>query len=135
MVNMKKKLNFCLFMFFLIIVPLFSDELRFYSKGGYRGHAMAEYVGTTKNINPARFADEGERRVISVGVPIIRYCQKLSKQECFLLWSALEQWDYSNNEIYAVTIQQGKEILQLIVVVKDKNNCDWYGGWYVEDPT
>ena len=124
-------------MFFLVcIIPLFSDELRFYSEGRYRGYAVAEYIGTTKNINPSRFADEGELRVRSTGVPIIRYCQKLSKQEIFLLWSAINQWDYSENEIYAVTIQQGKEILQLIVVVKGRGKgCDWYGGWYIEDPT
>ena len=52
------------------------------------------------------------------------------------MWSALEQYDYYQNEIYSVTIQQGKQILQLIVVIKDDgNSVDWYGGWYVWDPS
>ena len=135
---MKRKILIISFFFFFEIVHIFPADMRWYSdySKGYSGYAGADYIGTTKNINPSKFANEGEQRLRNIGVTISRYCEKLSKAESFLMWSALEQYDYYQNEIYSVTIQQGKQILQLIVVIKDDgNSVDWYGGWYVWDPS
>lgn len=134
---MKRKFLIISFFFFFEIVHIFPTptDMRWYSDSskGYSGLAGADYMGTTKNINPSKFANEFEQRLRNI---ISRYCEKLSKAENFLMWSALEQYDYYQNEIYSVTILQGKQILQLIVVIKDDgNSVDWYGGWYVRVPS
>lgn len=134
---MKKKSLIGVFVF-LLIIPIYASELKRYTdwNNGYTGYAGADYIGTTKTINPKTFSMEAEQRIRNLGVYITRYCQKLSNQERYLLWSALGMYNYTDNEIYSVTIQQGKEILQLVVVITNGgSSCNWYGGWYVWDPT
>lgn len=135
---MKRKFLIISFFFFFEIVHIFPADTRWYydySKG-YSGYARADYLGTPKNINLSKLANECEQHLRNIGVTISGYCEKLSKAESFLMWSALEEYDYYQNEIYLVTIQQGKQILQLYVVIKDDgNSVDWYGGWYVWDPS
>ena len=135
---MSIKLRLCLIIIFASIscLKLSAANMKPYIDwdNGYSGYANADYVGTTRTINPSQFAEEGERRIRAFGATITRYCQKLSKSENFLLWSALNEYNYSDNEIYSVTIQQGMQILQLIVVIRENgNSVDWYGGWYIAD--
>lgn len=134
-----KKVIISLITFVLLwVTPIYAADIKWYSdwKNGYCGYAGADYIGTTKNIDPNAYANNAEAHLRSLGVYITRYCQKISKQENYLLWSALSMYNYSDGEVYAVTIQQGKEILNLFVVIKDGGkSCSQYGGWYILDPT
>lgn len=127
-----KRIIVLLVCIFSCFIPLFSADSKFYSdfENGWCGYSRADYIGTTRNVNPSQFAAEAERRVKSF-FRITRYCEKLSRQENFLLWSALGEYDYKDNEVYSVVIEQDKETLNLIVVINDNgNNCSWYGGAY-----
>ena len=127
-----KKIIFIFVLFIGLLISISATDIRFHSDSGngWYGYSGADYVGTTKTVNPSQFAEEAENRAARY-FRIVRYCEKLSRQENFLLWSALNQYNYSNNEVYSVIIQQGYECLNLIVVIKDNgNSCDWYGGAY-----
>lgn len=110
-----------IFLLFILSSPIFSANVKRYSdwEKGFSGYAGAEYVGTTKTIDPKTYSLQCGYRILNSGMTILRYCDKLSKQEIFLLWAALDQYDFSNGEIYTVYILQNNEILQLIVVIKE----------------
>ena len=65
---------------------------------------------------------------------ITRRLQKMSKQENYLLWQALKEYDYQEGEVYvvAITPQGAIEILNLLVVIiNNGDSLNWYGGFYV----
>ena len=112
-------------------------EFKPYAGDGYFGYARADYLGTTRDFDPVQTAERSEQFIRRLGHKITGYCQKLSKEEHFLLWKALEEYDYSDNEVYSVSISKDSPStaagfkLELIAVIKDKGqSVEWYGGFY-----
>lgn len=128
-----KKQIFCLIILITQCVFIFAQNLKFYYDydSGYEGKARAFYVGTTQTINPSQSA----KRLESVpNLIVTKYCEKLSKEETFLLWSALKEYDYKDNEVYLVNIYTGSYfgVLSLVAVIENNmKGLRWYGGVYL----
>ncbi len=122
-----------------VTVLLQAEGYKYYSdtKNGYSGSAMAFYVGTTKDINPSDYLVGYERFLREKGYNIVGYCTKLSKQEDFLFWAALNEYKCAAKEVYSVSIKiEGENrILNVAAVVKKPGKtCDQYGGFYWIEP-
>ena len=130
---MKKRLLICIAM---LIFILFSINAQSYYdwNNGYSGSAVAYYLGTTKTINPAQVAEDAEHNMRSIGLKVTGYCQKLSKTESFLIWSALNEYDYNDGEVYSLVINPSNNITALCLVVVITNggkSFQWYDAVYV----
>ena len=56
--------------------------------------------------------------------------QASSKQESFLLWSAIDEYNRSYNDCFEVMITEGRQITWLVGEITNKNgveNFSWYG--------
>ncbi len=129
-----KKSFFCfLFLFIFLFNSLKASEPKYYFDdiNGYEGYSLAEYMGTVRTIDPEATAIAWEQVAIEDGAEVIKHSEKLTKQEQFLLWSALEEFEYKVNEVYYVLISQENSLLYIIAVVKNRGmKCDLYGGFY-----
>lgn len=104
-------------------------------KNGYSGEAVATCFGTTRTVSISYTISDWQKFVQSKGFQYLGPCSKLSKRDIFLLWSALNEYNYSNNEVYCVSISQIGGVLYLLVVITDaqKPSCEWYDmGYYWE---
>ena len=94
---MKNKAKFFLSILLLLsLFPLNADEWKWYSdwNTGYCGYASASFIGTTKTVNPETDAAIIELAYRSYDmVSFLYHPKKLSKQQTFLLESALRQFD------------------------------------------
>ena len=126
---MKKRLCF-VFIFLFLFFKLTAQNIKYYDYNGYRGYAQAIYIGTTKTIDPREYANQQELVYLTDGrFNFIRHCNKLSKQESFLTWCALYEYDLHDNEIYNLIIQQGELCLTFVAVIKNYGeDFDWYEG-------
>ena len=115
---------------------MIAAEVKYYSdsKNGYSGYAAADYVGTTKKIDPSTYLNAWLNNLYRNGYIKTGDCNKMSNQENFLLWKALNEYDYRSNEIYAVRILQGNFILVFIVAIKKRGSCTVFGGPYLYWP-
>ena len=128
-----------IFVFVLSIVsavPLFAGEMKNYSDwiNGYSGTSGAEYMGTTTEIDLEKLIMNG-RQSFKQKAQYIGDCKKLTKEENFLLWSALNEFDYKDNEIYAVGIfwdhNTESAFLGLIAVITENGKSfNWYSVGY-----
>ncbi len=121
----------------LFVATFASAEGRSYYdwENGYSGVADAIYVGTTRTLDTNEAIYSFEEGLRNEGFQYICPCSKLSKRDIFLLWSALNEYNYSNNEVYCVSISQIGGVLYLLVVITDaqKPSCEWYDmGYYGE---
>lgn len=99
----------------MLVVAVCSGRVRYYSdqSTGYEGNAAADYVGNTvtKRGMFSTF-DELVDYVKTDSISMfdteelfkVRYIEKLSKEESFLIWSALNEYDYEDGDLYAVTV-------------------------------
>lgn len=132
---MKKKLIVCLALLCCTIFPVAAQELYSDRSNGYSGHAGAHYIGTTKDVNLAEHW-AGLERHMGKRFTFLRAIQKLSKEENFLLWSALNEYELSSNEVYqvAITWENKSTTLALLVVITDKGrSCTLYDASLWED--
>lgn len=98
----------------------------------YSGRATILYLGTTAECTPSQEASQAEAFLQS---DIVGYCRKLSKTENFLIWSALAEYDYVENEVYGIVVQDAGNDTALTVVVQIVDNGKsfrWYGGFYTK---
>lgn len=90
-------------------------------KNGYSGWACASYCRNDEFLQ----GFIRRRRIDSVPY------SKLTYEESFLMWSALDEYDYKKGEIYIVEIRDNpsefKRELILIVTIISKNSLDWFG--------
>ncbi len=128
-----KKLLLCFIVVFFALSSIAASDLKFYSdrQCGYSGYAMAEYIGTLDYIGPHACAGIQESNMYKSGCIKVGHCSKVSKQENFLLWEALDEYHYRANEVYTVLILQDNQLLSLTAVInKDRKSCALYGGSY-----
>lgn len=128
-----KKMFLCFAIIFFTLASITAAEMKYYSdsQNGYSGYAVADYVGTTKTVNPSVYLNLWENDLYQRGYIKSGYCNKLSNQESFLLWKALGEYDYRGNEVYAVRIIQGNSMLIFTVAIKKRGSCTTYGGSYL----
>ncbi|EMB24376.1 hypothetical protein E4N83_10935 [Treponema denticola] len=131
----KKILIFILMLLF--VWGLEAEELKFYSfkDRGYSGYAIASYMAYMPPLDVVEKLAERNEEYYKEQNAFIRYNRgKLSKQESFLLWSALNEYDYEEGEMYVVVIKQEDEYLHLFVIIMDEVNygCHFWGGIYTK---
>jgi hypothetical protein len=116
----------------LSVIKLSAQSIKYYSdrNKGFSGYAQAIYIGTTKTIDPSEFAYQQELVYLTDGrLNFIRHCDKLSNQQVFLTWSALDEYYYEDKEIYNIILQEGEISLTFVAVITNNgNSIDWYGG-------
>lgn len=102
-------------------------------ENGYSGKAYALYVNTTNTVDPIDVASSVREYSLTLGLHYLRPAHKLSKQEYFLIKSALNEYNCSKNEIYYVTLVQGREMLLLVVDIIDSQFYNWcsVGYWSI----
>lgn len=126
---MKKKIILCFaFTFCISLASVFGRRYED-KKNGYSGLAMATYLGTIKEID-----DWGTITLLRNNHEMdghrTRDCEKLSKAESFLMWSALEEYNFKKNEVYNILIFEGYDYLVLTVTITGKDTLEWYGFYY-----
>lgn len=129
--NMKKKIMF-IFLISISLIPLFGAKSKYYYdyQNGYSGYASADYLGSTKKgFNIIEYKTNMEGMLGSYGYSF-KKCAGLSKQESFLLWSAIDEYNRSYNDCFEVMITEGSQITWLVGEITNKNgveNFSWYG--------
>ena len=114
---------------FLISLSLFANQPpHFYNdyKNGYSGSAFATFKGTVTGSSEQEILSFSEEAINTIatktGLSFLGQNYKLSKEEIFLLWSALDEYNYKKDELYFVQIAHDPKygpFLSLAVVIND----------------
>ncbi len=130
---MKKKMILCVVLLFSLVSVLNAVGPKYYYdyKNGYEGHSLANYVGTTKKFDISILNKGNIDYMLSCG-SFVEPLSKLTKEENFLLWSALREFDIRDNEVYSVYIHssslRASTAVMLYVVIKENgNSVSWEG--------
>ena len=129
----KKILIFILILLFVWSLEAEGFKLYSFKDEGYSGYAFATYMDYMPPLDVVEGLAERNEEYYRKQNSFIRYNSgKLSKQESFLLWSALNEYNYKNGEMYVVVIKQKNEYLHLFVIIIDEFNyeCRFWGGIY-----
>ena len=125
------------------MLPVMAAEGKFYRdySKGYKGEALAEFLPSK---NGMLIQSNGEFLSISEACDLVATEQtgmilekktKLTKEENFLIWSALNEYELLDGEVYIVAISTPPytEVLSFLVMITDNGNgYTWYGGWRVK---
>ena len=115
------------------------------AKSGFEGWASAEYLSPMSVLNEQgyenlkAFADDCEKDVIASDDSVTyRRCNKLSRQDNYLIRAALGEYDYSAGEVYLVAITSdppdttNNALLVFVAIAPDGRRFDW-AGFYVAE--
>lgn len=129
---MKKKFAFFILLSTLVLYGASSQQLKSYSdyRNGFAGLASAKYQGMIYSINIDAHISQLKTLAYSGqnGTSNPFHVSKLTEEQRFLMWSALNEYNYSEDEVYDIYIQTGSVIL-LLVVQFGKNGNLWYDGY------
>lgn len=145
---MKKKLIMSAVVLMLSMVTAMAKDAKYYSDSanGYGGIARAEYLGTAETYDLSYY-DSGDfiydivegdikKSFEKQGFVITRQLSKLSKEEVFLIWEAVCEYDVRDGEVYGIFLQcdNSGEYLSLDVEICDTGRSfRYYGGYYFKD--
>lgn len=117
----------------------YSDE-----NSGFEGWAAIEYVSQMSALkeqgyeNLKALADEFEKDAVENDDSVTyRRCNKLSRQDNYLIRAALGEYDYSAGEIYLIAITSepptiaNTALMVIVAIAPDGRRFDW-AGFYVE---
>ena len=145
---MKKKQIICIVVLCCTMLPVMATEGKIYRdySNGYAGYAVAEFWPSKNGIVTDRdgvsrslseFCDFYETEIKSHGT-FLGKKEKLTKEETFLIWSALDEYELLNGEVYVVIITtdqvlgDGVEFSYFLVTIADNGrSCTPYGGWVI----
>ncbi len=97
------------------------------SKNQYQGYANATYYGNDDSYD-LYTVHKGVLEVASKTLIYSSAYQKLSREDTFLLWSALNEWDYKIGDIYNVLIMYPNGLYILLTVkITKKDSATFYG--------
>ena len=140
---MKKKTIICMLVLCCTMLPVLAGGPKFYYdySSGYKGEALAEFLPSK---NGMLIQSNGEFLSISEACDLVAPEQtgmtlekktKLTKEENFLIRSALNEYELLDGELYLVVISTPPytEALSFLVMITDNGNgYTWYGGWRVK---
>lgn len=140
---MKKKTIICMLVLCCTMLPVMAAWPKFYYdySRGYKGEAYAEFLpskngmliqsnGEFLSISEACDLAETEQPGIILGKKT-----KLTKEENFLIWSALNEYELLDGEVYFVGISTppyAEGLLFLVMITDNGNGYTWYGGWQIK---
>ena len=129
-------------------LPAMTRDAQHYSDSanGYGGVAGADFLGTTETYDLGYYdsADfvydvvEGDikKYMDEQGCVITKPLTKLSKEELFLAWKALNEYDIKDGEVYSVFMQcdNSSEYLSFVAEICDNaRSFRDYGGFYFKE--
>ena len=136
---MKKKAILWFVLLCCTISPLVAQKAKFYDDfEGHRGYAEARYETKVANADPSKYGDPGgwyyDYEPWLQKINPDRRITKLSKEDSFLIWSALNEYEILTDEIYQVAIIRSDDSLALFTVAIKNNgeSFQWHGGWVYE---
>ena len=140
---MKKKTILCMVLLCCTILPVMARGPKFYYdySRGYKGGGVALFENKTASIYDETLLrevfDNYERKMQEeFGWVRGRDDIKITKEDSFLLWSALNEYDLSTGEIYAVFVTPinnlGRYLIFFSVMITDNgNNCKYFASeWF-----
>ena len=125
------------------MLPVMAREPKIYISKDYKGMAWAEFLPSKNGIlirpngefqSISEVCDMYETELGMSGM-ILEKKTKLTKEENFLIWSALNEYELLDGEVYFVAISTPPytEVLSFLVMITDNGNgYTWYGGWRVK---
>ena len=124
---MKRKLVFCVVFGALVFFSF--AEAKHYEDfwSGFKGDAVAAYEGKSGfEIQWDRGLEILQQTLISEEF-IFSMLHKLSKEESWLLWQALGEYEYKDGEVYSVYISsQTRELYLLVRITNNKESCNFH---------
>ena len=138
---MKKKTIICMLVLCCTMLPVMAGGPKTYMLMDYKGEALAEFLPSK---NGMLIQSNGEFLSISEACDLVATEQtgmilekktKLTKEENFLIWSALNEYELLDGEVYFVVISTPPytEALSFLVMITDNGNgYTWYGGWQIK---
>lgn len=140
---MKKKTIICMLVLCCTLLPVMAGGPKFYYdySRGYKGEAFALFENKTASIYDETLLrevfDNYERKMQEeFGWVRGRDDIKITKEDSFLLWSALNEYDLSAGEIYAVFVSPrnnlvGHLIFFSVMITDNGNNCKYFASeWF-----
>ena len=130
---MKKKIVLFIVTFVLLsFVNANSPKWYSDSINQYGGFAGATYASSDATLNLSN-VHEIAKKVSEI--ENTARCQgpykKLSKEDSFLIWSSLNEWNYNNGDIYNVVVAYNSGIMLFVTVrIKTKNSFDYVASCY-----
>ena len=124
---MKKKILICI-VTFVLLAFVNATSPKWYSDpiNQYGGFAGATYASSDKSL---RLENVHEIAIEMMGKDSPGYVgpyKKWSKEDSFLIWSSLKEWDYQNGDIYNVVVGYMSGIYILVTVrIKNNNSFDY----------
>lgn len=148
---MKKKTILCMVLLCCTMLPVMAAEEKIYRDyiNGYSGSAMAIFLPSKngivtgsngKPLSLPEVCDSIETGAME-GLIKLGKREKLTKEENFLIWSALNEYELLDGEVYMVGITTDPSIgydaeflLFLVTITDNGRGYTWYGGFrYKED--
>lgn len=141
---MKKKTILCMVLLCCTMLPVMAAEEKIYRDyiNGYSGYAIAEFLPSKNGM--IIHQSNGEFLSISevcdllateLAGMILGKKTKLTKEENFLIWSALNEYELLDGEVYMVGITTDPSIgydaeflLFLVTITDNGRGYTWYGG-------
>ncbi|MBO5729591.1 MAG: hypothetical protein J6R67_00140 [Treponema sp.] len=140
---MKKKTIIYMLVLCCTMLPVMAGGPKFYYdySRGYKGEAYAFFKNKTASIYDETLLreifDNYERKMQELyGWVRVRGDIKITKEDSFLLWSALNEYDLSTGEIYVVYVYPENKLVEslifLSVMITDNgNNCKYFASeWF-----
>ena len=140
---MKKKTIICMLVLCCTMLPVMAGGPKTYISMDYKGEALAEFLPSKNGIlirpngefqSISEVCDMYETELGMSGM-ILEKKTKLTKEENFLIWSALNEYELLDGEVYFVAISTPPytEALSFLVMITDNGNgYTWYGGWQIK---
>lgn len=130
---MKKKIVLFIVTFVLLsFVNANSPKWYSDSINQYGGFAGATYASSDATLNLSNVHEIAKK--VSEIENTARYqgpYKKLSKEDSFLIWSSLNEWNYNNGDIYNVVVAYNSGIMLFVTVrIKTKNSFDYVASCY-----
>jgi hypothetical protein len=95
-------------------------------KSNYSGYAVAIYI-TNKELNDEQFGEMIENEFFSKG----REIDKLTKNNFWLCWKALDEWNIEEGETYMIICADNlysDDCIMIIATITDNGESfDWWG--------
>lgn len=136
----------CLAATMLLVVAVCSGQIKYYSDWqGHSGYAAAEYCGNLidtlgsssafYSYNIEGFLQNLQRSQTELkeqfGFDKVRDIEKLSKEENFLIWSALNEYELSDGDAYVVScttsLMQPNLKYFTVVIINNGKSFKWVG--------
>ena len=153
---MKKKTILCMILLCCTMLPVMAAEGKFYRdySKGYKGIAMVTFEGRTESRYDGKrdllleVLDKYDRIFQETVIPTVLhdcirgvYNARLTKEETFLLWSALHEYELSDGEMYAGILSAENQfgmyssfMVVAVIITSNGTSCEYIASQWIASP-